>query len=61
MFYAPGMAHKHKTIARNRLAPNGCHLRRCPSPTGARAMWVERCAAAARNPKPAEIKLHFFK
>ena len=34
------------------IAPNGPCLRRCPRPTGPRAMWVERCAVAARNPEP---------
>ena len=39
-------------ILQNRIAPNGPCLRRCPRPTGPRAMWVERCAVAARNPEP---------
>ena len=33
-------------------------LRRCPRPTGPRAMWVERCAAAARNPEPSNYQVN---
>ena len=41
-----------------KLAPNGPCLRRCPRPTGPRAMWVERCAAAARNPEPSNYQVN---
>ena len=56
LLYAYFCAGIHSPYCGFSISPNGSCLRRCPRPTGPRAMWVRRAPQRAEPQAPTRIK-----